>query len=116
MTEASAAKFLRRTLLTAGASLAVVAAFATAPSFIQHNQAQAQEIVIAPPAGAPMSFANLIERVRPAVVSISVRQNPRPSNGAGAAGRAAGHGGFFPQPSRPPRPGADVARLRLLHR
>ncbi|MET0181490.1 MAG: Do family serine endopeptidase [Caulobacterales bacterium] len=38
--------------------------------------AAAQQIQVAPPSGAPISFADLIERVRPAVVSISVRQRP----------------------------------------
>ncbi|MET0545687.1 MAG: Do family serine endopeptidase [Caulobacterales bacterium] len=37
------------------------------------NIANAQQIAIAPPTGAPMSFADLIERVSPAVVSISVK-------------------------------------------
>ncbi len=41
---------------------------------MQHpNAANAQQIAIAPPTGAPMSFADLIERVSPAVVSISVK-------------------------------------------
>ena len=41
---------------------------------MQHpNSANAQQIAIAPPTGAPMSFADLIERVSPAVVSISVK-------------------------------------------
>jgi serine protease Do len=104
MTEASAAKkFLRSTLATAGVSLAVVAGFAAAPSLLQHNQAQAQEIVIAPPAGAPMSFANLIERVRPAVVSVSVRQNPSAAQGQVPEGLPPGLEDYFR--NRPGRPG-----------
>ncbi len=64
---------LDRTLLAGGAGLALAlgaAAIAPAP------EAAAQEIRVQPPAGAPISFADLIERVRPAVVSISVRQRP----------------------------------------
>ena len=74
MTEVSM-KFLRRTLIAGGAAMALFAGFA-APTLLS---ATAQEInpgAVAPPSGAPMSFANLIERVRPAVVSISVRQRP----------------------------------------
>jgi serine protease Do len=67
-------KFLERIL--AAAAVAVVAGpVAFAPP------AQAQQIQIAPPSGAPISFADLIERVRPAVVSISVRQRPSAARG-----------------------------------
>jgi len=48
-------------VLAAGASLAPVAA-----------AQNAKPIAVTPPAGAPMSFADLIERVSPAVVSVSV--------------------------------------------
>ena len=75
MTEVVSMKYLRRTLIAGGAALALFAGFA-APTLLS---ATAQEInpgAVAAPSGAPMSFANLIERVRPAVVSISVRQRP----------------------------------------
>ena len=46
----------------------------------------AKEIVIAPPTGAPMSFADLIQKVSPAVVSISVRQKADPMAQLGLEG------------------------------
>ena len=50
---------------------------------MQHpNSANAQQIAIAPPTGAPMSFADLIERVSPAVVSISVKASAPNSAGS----------------------------------
>ena len=73
MTDAATMQYLRRTAIAAGATLLVFTGFAAAPI------TNAQEInpsSVAPPSGAPMSFADLIERVRPAVVSISVRQRP----------------------------------------
>jgi serine protease Do len=68
-------KEFRSMLLGAGAATALaIGGFATAPALFQH--AFAKEIVIAPPTGAPMSFADLIEKVSPAVVSITVKQKP----------------------------------------
>lgn len=73
MTDAASMKYLRRIAIAGASTLAIFAGFAAAPL------TNAQEInpsAVAPPNGAPMSFANLIERVSPAVVSISVRQRP----------------------------------------
>ncbi|GAM98878.1 htrA protease [alpha proteobacterium U9-1i] len=75
MSDAPAQKLLRSTMIAGGSALALFAGIATAPALFS-RQASAQEIVVAPPSGAPMSFADLIERVRPAVVSIQVRQRP----------------------------------------
>jgi serine protease Do len=69
---------LRRTLIASSATAALLAGFTVTPVLLSGG-AIAQEInptAVAPPSGAPMSFADLIERVRPAVVSISVRQRP----------------------------------------
>jgi serine protease Do len=75
------------------AALAVTAApLAIAPA------AQAQQIQIAPPSGAPISFADLIERVRPAVVSISVRQRPSAARGQVFEGAPPGFEEFFRGP------------------
>lgn len=76
MSDAPAQKFLRSTLIAGGATLALFAGVAAAPALLARQDAHAQEIVVAPPTGAPMSFADLIERVSPAVVSIQVRQRP----------------------------------------
>lgn len=43
-------------------------------------EAKAQPIAIEPPVGAPMSFADLIERVEPAVVSVNVISERKVSN------------------------------------
>jgi serine protease Do len=63
---------IRRLAIGAVAATALFAGFAVAPAMLS-SKSNAAEIVIAPPMGAPMSFADLIERVSPAVVSISVR-------------------------------------------
>lgn len=82
--KASLKVVLRRTLIAGSATAALLAGFTVTPVLLSGG-AIAQEInpsAVAPPTGAPMSFADLIERVRPAVVSISVRQRPnaeRPS-------------------------------------
>lgn len=76
--KASLKLVLRRTLIASSATAALLAGFTVTPVLLSGG-AIAQEInpsAVAPPAGAPMSFADLIERVRPAVVSISVRQRP----------------------------------------
>ena len=92
---------LRQTLIASGAALALFAGLAAAPALVS-RPADAQEIVVAPPAGAPMSFADLIERVRPAVVSISVRQRPSAAGGPQLEGLPPGFEEFFRgQPGRP---------------
>jgi|CXWL01.1.fsa_nt_gi serine protease Do len=106
MSDAPAQKYLRSTMIAGGAALALFAGIAAAPALLSHP-AQAQEIVVAPPAGAPMSFADLIERVRPAVVSIQVRQ--RPGQGAeepSIEGLPPGFEDFFR--GRPQGPGAQA--------
>jgi serine protease Do len=102
-------KFVRRTLIAGGAAVVLFAGFAVAPSVLS-GRALAQEInpsAAAPPAGAPTSFADLIERVRPAVVSISVRQRPDAANNAPSLdGLPPGFEEFFRgrpgQPNLPP--------------
>ncbi len=79
-------RMFHRMLLAGGAATALFAGFAAAPTVLSHS-AGAREIVIAPPGGAPLSFADLIEKVSPAVVSIAVRQAPE----SGA------RGGFNPE-------------------
>jgi serine protease Do len=104
MTDAVPLKFLRRTLIAGAAAMALFAGFAVAPALVART-ADAQEITpraIAPPGGAPMSFADLIERVRPAVVSISVRQRPDAAT-APIEGLPPGFEEFFR--GRPGRPG-----------
>ena len=83
-------KFLERTLLAS--------ALALAAPMLAPVAAQAQQIQAAPPAGAPISFADLIERVRPAVVSIAVRQRPDSANAGGADGAPPGFEDFFRGP------------------
>ncbi|MEZ5996036.1 MAG: Do family serine endopeptidase [Hyphomonadaceae bacterium] len=111
MTDANSMKFLRRTAIAGGAALALFAGFA-APSFFTHS-AVAQEInpsgAMSAPAGAPMSFADLIERVRPAVVSISVRQRPDAATGPSLEGLPPGFEEFFR--GRPGRPGPAPTSL-----
>jgi serine protease Do len=80
MTEAPTAKFFHRTMLAGGSALALFVGLAVGPTLLARH-AEAQEITpaplpVAPPQGSPMSFADLIDRVRPAVVSIQVRQRP----------------------------------------
>ncbi|HYD89197.1 MAG TPA: Do family serine endopeptidase [Vitreimonas sp.] len=99
MTDAVSMKYLRRTAIASGAALALFTGFALAP------MTSAQEInpgAVAPPSGAPMSFANLIERVSPAVVSISVRQRPGSVQQQLPEGLPPGFEEFFRgQPGRP---------------
>jgi serine protease Do len=111
MTDAVPLKFLRRTLIAGGAALTLFAGFAAAPAMMSRS-ADAQEInpsAISPPAGAPMSFADLIERVRPAVVSISVRQRPDAAVGPSIEGLPPGFEEFFR--GRPGRPGPAPTSL-----
>ncbi len=106
MTNAATMKYFRRTAIAAGATLLVFSGFAAAPI------TNAQEInpsSIAPPSGAPMSFADLIERVRPAVVSISVRQRPGTAQQPSLEGLPPGFEEFFR--GRPGRPGPAPTSL-----
>ncbi|MGE0595438.1 MAG: Do family serine endopeptidase [Hyphomonadaceae bacterium] len=101
MSDAASAKFLRQTMMAGGGALALFVGLAAAPALVA-RPADAQEIVVAPPSGAPMSFADLIERVRPAVVSISVRQSPSAQVGPSIEGLPPGFEEFFRgQPGRP---------------
>ncbi len=104
-------KFLRRTLVAGTAALTLFAGFAAAPALLS-RPAGAQQITpaaIAAPNGAPMSFADLIERVRPAVVSISVRQRPDAATGPAVEGLPPGFEDFFR--GRPGRPGPAPTAL-----
>src|ERR1700754_2210109 len=109
MLEAVPLKFLRRTAIAGSATVALFAGFVAAPMVFSRS-AGAQEInpsvAVAPPAGAPMSFADLIERVRPAVVSITVRQSPDAAQGPGVEGLPPGFEEFFR--GRPGRPGGPA--------
>jgi serine protease Do len=102
------AKFLRRTAMAGAGALALFAGFAAVPTVFSRT-ADAQEITpsrVAPPTGAPTSFADLIERVRPAVVSISVRQAPNAATGPSLEGLPPGFEEFFR--GRPGRPGGPA--------
>ncbi|MCA8892795.1 MAG: trypsin-like peptidase domain-containing protein, partial [Hyphomonas sp.] len=61
----------RQALVAALFGAAAVGTLSIAPQILS-PEAGAQPIAIQPPAGAPMSFADLIERVEPAVVSVNV--------------------------------------------
>jgi serine protease Do len=103
--------FVRRTLIAGAAAAALCLGFATAPVLFS-RVANAQEITpsaVAPPNGAPASFADLIERVRPAVVSISVRQRPDAAAGPPIEGLPPGYEDFFR--GRPGRPGPAPTAL-----
>ncbi|MDX2274639.1 MAG: Do family serine endopeptidase [Hyphomonadaceae bacterium] len=101
MSDEPSGKFLRSSMIAGGAALALFTGLAAAPALVTRS-ASAQEIVVAPPQGAPMSFADLIERVRPAVVSISVRQRPSEAGGPTIEGLPPGFEEFFRgQPGRP---------------
>lgn len=67
---------MKNVLLAGVAAITVFAGLAAAPVGMP-PVATAQQIVIDPPKGAPLSFADLIERVSPAVVSIEARGKPR---------------------------------------
>ena len=108
MSDPSSSKFLRGALIASTAALALFAGFAAAPALLS-RQADAQEIVVAPPQGAPMSFADLIERVSPAVVSISVRQRPDAAAAPTPEGLPPGFEEFFR--GRPGRPGPAPTAL-----
>jgi serine protease Do len=104
-------KFLRRTAIAGGAAVVLFAGFAGLPTLLSRS-ASAQEInptAVAPPSGAPASFADLIERVRPAVVSISVRQRPDAAQAPSVEGLPPGFEEFFR--GRPGRPGPAPTSL-----
>lgn len=64
---------LKRTIIASAAAATAFAALAAVPAVLSAGPAAAREIAIAPPNGAPMSFADLVQRVSPAVVSIQVK-------------------------------------------
>jgi serine protease Do len=87
------------------------AGFSAAP-LVFSGGATAQEInpgTVTQPHGAPMSFADLIEHVRPAVVSISVRQRPDAARTESLEGLPPGFEEFFR--GRPGRPGPAPTSL-----
>jgi serine protease Do len=95
MKEAGSLKFVRRVAIAGVAASGVLAGLGAG---LAPTTALAQEInptAVAPPAGAPGSFADLIERVRPAVVSISVRQRPGAATGRGPNDQPPGDDDFF---------------------
>ncbi|MGE0828033.1 MAG: Do family serine endopeptidase [Hyphomonadaceae bacterium] len=104
MSETPSAKFLKRVLVVGGSSAAILAGAIGAQTLLPRH-ADAQEInppAIQSPNGAPVSFADLIERVGPAVVSIQVRQRPS-SRGQGLENLPPGFEEFFRGPGRDPR-------------
>ncbi|MGE0045919.1 MAG: Do family serine endopeptidase [Hyphomonadaceae bacterium] len=104
MSDTPSAQFLKRVLFAGGASVALLAG-AIAAQTLPPNPAQAQQIApqaVSPPAGAPGSFADLIQRVRPAVVSIQVRQRPSTRNPM-FEGLPPGYEDFFRGPGRNPQ-------------
>jgi serine protease Do len=76
-------KYVHRVLLAGAAASALFAGFAAAPAMFA-DRAEAQQIVIKTPQGAPLSFADLIQRVSPAVVSIEVTSRPAARSGGEA--------------------------------
>lgn len=70
-------------LLAGVAATALFAGFAAAPAIFA-NPADARQIVVEAPKGAPLSFADLIDKVSPAVVSITATGK---SGGAGENGQ-----------------------------
>ncbi|HPE47408.1 MAG TPA: Do family serine endopeptidase [Hyphomonas sp.] len=61
----------RQAMVAALFGAAAVGTLSIAPKII-NQEAGAQPIAVEPPGGAPMTFADLIERVEPAVVSVNV--------------------------------------------
>ncbi|MBK6705594.1 MAG: Do family serine endopeptidase [Caulobacteraceae bacterium] len=104
MTEVVSMKYLRRTLIAGGATLALFAGFA-APTLLSATAQEINPSAVAPPHGAPSSFADLIERVRPAVVSVTVRQRPDAVQEQQLEGLPPGFEEFFRgRPGRPNGP------------
>lgn len=105
MSDNPSAQFVKRVFVTGGASMAILAGAIGAQSLMPRD-AGAQEInppSIAAPNGAPVSFADLIERVRPAVVSIQVRQRPSAGGSPSYEGLPPGYEDFFRGPGRNPQ-------------
>lgn len=99
-------KDFKHMIVGAGATALFFAGVAAAPAIVSPRAADAREIVaapLAPPAGAPMSFAGLIEQVSPAVVSIEVKQ----------AANAAGSGGLDPNDLQNLPPGFEEFLRRM---
>lgn len=93
------AKTARIRRVGAAAGLMILAAFAHGATAQQPIGARAsvqtgKPITVAPPAGAPMSFADLIERVSPAVVSVRVTTEIKNSARANAFNPFRGLPGF----------------------
>ncbi|MFO1017135.1 MAG: Do family serine endopeptidase [Hyphomonadaceae bacterium] len=109
MSDANFVKYVRRTAIAGGATLALFAGFAAVPSVLSANAQEINPSAIAPPSGAPMSFADLIERVRPAVVSVTVRQRPDAATAQVPEGLPPGFEEFFR--GRPGRPGPAPTAL-----
>jgi serine protease Do len=104
--DAASLKVVRRIAMAGVAAGGMLACLAPV---VLPSVAVAQEInpsPIAPPRGAPGSFADLIERVRPAVVSISVRQRPGAGGGPSVEGLPPGYEEFFR--GRPGSPNAPA--------
>jgi serine protease Do len=100
MAETNASKMTKRMIMAGAAAGALFAGFAAAPALI--GQAEAQRITppaVAAPSGAPISFADLIQRVSPAVVSITVKQKPGADSGPSTEGLPPGFEDFI-QPER----------------
>jgi len=76
MSDGSAHKLMTRMMIAGASAAALFAGFAAAPALTAPG-ADARQIVVEPPRGAPMSFADLVSRVSPAVVSIQVRTKPQ---------------------------------------
>ena len=103
---------IRKLTIGAIAAVTLIAGVAIAPALLS-SRVDAKEIVIAPPTGAPMSFADLIEKVSPAVVSIAVRSQISPDEQVPTSARWAisRHSGiviprsryFFPSDALTPR-------------
>jgi serine protease Do len=105
MSDNPSSEFLKRIVVASGASAAILAGAVAAQTLVPRT-AGAQEIQppsIAPPRGAPVSFADLIQHVRPAVVSIQVRQRPTAGRTQGFEGLPPGWEDFFRGPGRSPR-------------
>ncbi len=103
MSDAASAKFLRRSLIAGASAIALFAGLVGAPA-VMAGHANAQQITPAPvsaPSGAPMSFADLISHVAPAVVSIQVRQRPGANTEADQQDLPPGFQDFFGRQGRP---------------
>lgn len=71
----SSTGYVKQLLASGVAAMVLVGGFAAAPSFMA-GSAGAQPYRSQAPAGGPVSFADLISEISPAVVAIEVRQRP----------------------------------------